>query len=309
MAMSHGQRHGRHRQGITLLEVLISCALLIVGLTAIAGLLPAAGTRLAQATVEDRASLLLSNAMAEVANRGLVTARTYPVENAETVARTVVIGPVLGDLPTLGVLPNGQNSSAYFTAAAPFCRERCGSTRTFFLEDVLAYERSPYADVPLNAFSRDTAGLGPRSVRRGLCWAAMLTPIDGATTAGSKAILSIGIFNRGGRSEDEKSETGIPIAMKRAGSYYEAAIATSESFLGGCSQLLAIPQDPNKVPRWFRIVTSWNAAGGAGFVKRLIIDNQVEFAELTGSTALDSTAVVVAFDGIVKVDEQVVTLD
>ena len=299
----------QYPSGITLLEVLISCALLIVGLTAIAGMLPAAGTRLARATIEDRAALLLSNAMAEVVSRGLVATEAFPGGTAEAGVRTAVFGMVLGELPSLGVLPNGRAASDYFTAVAPLIRERCGSDRTFYLEDVLAYERSPYADVPMNAFMRDQAGLGPRKVRRGLCWGATLTPADGASTPGSKAILSIGIFNRSGKSDAGEVEAGIPIAMKRVGSFYEAAITTTESFLGGCSWLLAIPPEPTKSPRWFRIVTSWNVAGEAGFVKRLIIDNQAEFAELTRSTALDSTAVVVAFEGVVRVDEQVVTLN
>lgn len=295
--------------GITLLEVLISCALLIIGLTAIAGMLPAAGTRLSQATVEDRAALLLSNAMAEVSNRGLVTADAFPVAATGVGGRTAVFGMVLGELPNLGTLPNGRDAADYFTEVSAVTRQRCGSDRTFLLEDVLAYERSPYADVPKNAFMQDAAGLGPRKVRRGLCWGAMLTPAGEAVSPGSKAILSLGIFKRGGRSEDGEFEAGVPLALKRAGSFYEAAIATKESFLGGCSWLLAIPADPNRSPRWFRIVTSWNVSGGTGSVKRLIIDNQAEFADLTGSTATDSTAVVLAFEGIVRVDEQVVTLN
>lgn len=309
MVGSHEHPFVQLPKGITLLEVLISCALLIIGLSAIAGMLPAAGTKLAQATIEDRAALLLSNAMAEVSCRGLVAAEAFPGGITQAGVRTAVFGMVLGELPNLGMLPNGRAASTYFTAAAPVIRERCGCERTFFLEDVLAYERSPYADVPMNAFMQDDAGLGPRKVRRGLCWGAMLTPVSGGSTPGSKALLSFGIFNRGGRDDDGETETGVPISLKRAGSFYEAAIATTESFLGGCSWLLAIPSDPTKSPRWFRIVTSWNAGGQAGVVKRLIIDNQAQFAELTGSTALDSTAAVVAFEGIVRVDEQVVTLD
>lgn len=309
--MASAPKTGSVRQpaGITLLEVLISCALLIIGLTAIAGMLPAAGTRLSQATVEDRAALLLSNAMAEVSNRGLVTADAFPVAAAGVGGRTAVFGMVLGELPNLGTLPNGRTAAEYFAAASALTLQRCGSDRTFLLEDVLAYERSPYADVPMNAFMKDDAGLGPRKVRRGLCWGAMLTPAEGAATPGSKAILSLGIFKRGGKSEDGDFEAGIPLALKRAGSFYEAAIATKESFLGGCSWLLAIPADPNRTPRWFRIVTSWNVSDGSGFTKRLIIDNQADFADLTGSTATDSTAVVLAFEGIVRVDEQVVTLN
>lgn len=295
--------------GITLLEVLISCALLIIGLTAIAGMLPAAGTRLTQATIEDRAALLLSNAMAEVSNRGLVTKDAFAVAGPQGGVRTAVFGMVLGELPDLGTLPNGRTAGEYFAEASPVALQRCGSNRTFILEDVLAYERSPYADVPMNAFATDEAGPGPRKVRRGLCWGAMLTPAEGVPESGGKAILSLGIFKRAGSSEDGKFEAGIPIALKRSGSYYEATIATKESFLGGCAWVLAIPADLTRSPRWFRIVTSWNVSGASGSVKRLIIDNQTDFADLTGSAALDSTAVVVAFEGIVRVDEQVVTLD
>ena len=57
---------------MTLLEVLISCGVLVVGLASIASLLPAAGSRLAQATTEDRGGTLAANARTDALACGLV---------------------------------------------------------------------------------------------------------------------------------------------------------------------------------------------------------------------------------------------
>ncbi len=295
-------------RGITLLEVLISCALLVVGLTAIAGLVPAAGTRLAQASIEDRSAILLSNALADVASRGLVAVDAFPDGTVSPEGRAVVFGCVLDQLPALGSLPLGRESRDSFSLASSTARRRCGSDRTFVMEDLLVYDRSPYSDAPWNAFLRDATGLGPRHHRPGLCWGAMVSPVAGAPASGRKATLSIVIFRRGGTSSDGEPEPPLPLALRRSGTFYEAAITTAESLLGGCSWLLAMPSDPTRPARWFRIVTSWNGLDAGVPVKRLIMENQVEFADLTGSAATDSTAVVVAFAGIVTVSEQVVLL-
>jgi Tfp pilus assembly protein PilV len=65
------------RAGVTLLEVLVACGILVVGLASVASILPAAGTRLAQATLEDRAGTAAANAYADIVNRGLVAADIF----------------------------------------------------------------------------------------------------------------------------------------------------------------------------------------------------------------------------------------
>jgi Tfp pilus assembly protein PilV len=65
------------RAGITLLEVLVACGILVIGLSSIAALLPAAGSRLAQATQADRAGIMSAHAYADVVNRGLLGADLF----------------------------------------------------------------------------------------------------------------------------------------------------------------------------------------------------------------------------------------
>lgn len=297
--------------GITLLEVLISCGLLIMGLSTVAAMLPAAGTRLTQASTEDRAAVLLSNATAEIFNRGLVAAVAFPTSGttATTAGRMLAIGKVLGLLPTYGTLPSGRPTSDYFAAPSTEGATRCGSQRTFVLEDVLAYGPSRSSDTPVNAFTRDAAGVGPRTVREGICWGATLTPATLPATAGGKAVLSIAIFKREGESPDGRLEEGLPLVLTRVGSCYEADALPADSLLRGCSWVLAIPPDPSRSPTWFQVMSSWNWSSSAGRKRRLILRNQGDFELLTGAAASGSKATVFAFEGIVRVDEQVVTLN
>jgi len=68
----------RHpRAGLSLLEVLVACGILAVGLASVSALLPAAAARLSQATQQDRAGMLAANARAECVNRGLVAADVF----------------------------------------------------------------------------------------------------------------------------------------------------------------------------------------------------------------------------------------
>lgn len=308
----------RHRGGITLLEVLISCGLLVVGLSTIAALLPAAGSQLAQAVTEDRAAVLLSNATAEVFNRGLLSADVFPVSSGTV--RTLALGKVVGRLPSF----DDPVISSHFTPPSEEGRRRCGSERTFVLEDALVYDPPLYADTPVNAFSRDGNRTGPRKFRPEICWGATLRPNTAAPAAGDRATLSIVVFKREGDAGSGQMADAMPIVLTKVGSFYESDLTPAGSLLRGCSWLLAIPgstaTDP---PRWHKIMSSWrweicrlcNGNGcpdcghdGKKQTTRLILGNQQAFAELTGATADGATATVFAFEGILRVDDQVVTL-
>ncbi|MFM8985733.1 MAG: hypothetical protein ACKONH_06710, partial [Planctomycetia bacterium] len=65
------------RAGLSLLEVLVACGILVIGLTSIAAILPAAGSRLTQASQADRGGTLAANAYAEMVNRGLIAADLF----------------------------------------------------------------------------------------------------------------------------------------------------------------------------------------------------------------------------------------
>lgn len=295
-------------RGITLLEVLVSCGLLVVGLSAVAALLPASGSRLTQATTEDRAAVLLSNAAAEIVNRGLVTADAFPGDGS---APTLAFGKVLDRLPSLGVLPSGGVASGMFAGLSAAAQKRCGSWRTFVLEDVLAYAPSRTADTPMNAFSSDAAGLGPREFRNGLCWGATLAPRTRPVAPGGQAVLTLVVFKRWDGGVGGAAAEPLPLVLTRAGSVYEADLFADadDALLRGCTWVLALPAAAADAPRWFRVMSSWNWRTPTGQTKRVVLHDQAEFERLTGSAAAGAAATVLAFEGIVRVDEQALTLD
>jgi hypothetical protein len=298
----------RHARGITLLEVLISCGLLLVGLSAIAALLPAAGFRLQQATMEDRAAVLLSNACAEVSNRGLVAADSFASGTVAGTVRMLVMGQILGRLPMYGPLPSGRSADEYCTAPPAATLARCGSPRTFLLEDALTYERPRYSDSPVNAFVHDAAGVGPRAFQAGMCWGATVTPRAFPVTAGGKAVLSIAVFKRGNSAQGTADDKALALPLKRVGSVYEVDLVASDTLLAGCSWLLALPASPDEAPRWFRIMSSWDWQTPTGRTRRLVLRNQHEFEELTRTSESGATATVFAFEGLVRVEERLVTI-
>lgn len=300
------------RRGITLLEVLIACGLLIIGLSAMASLLPAAGARLAQASVADRAGVLASNAFADSHIRGLIATDAFPSPSSSSpqAVRALAIGAVIGQLPKYGVLPSGRTADEYFTEPADAALKRCSSPRSFFLEDELAYGPPTLTGAPLNAFAATTDGsLGPRQVRDGVCWGATLSPKLFPPASGGAAVLSIAIFRRGGEVAPGETNAATLVGLKRTNSFYEADVLQSGGLLRACAWVLAIPGSPSMAPRWFQIMSSWTFEPPATQTPRVIFRNQQDFETVTGAASAESKATVFAFEGLVRVDEHLVTLD
>jgi Tfp pilus assembly protein PilV len=65
------------RKGITLLEVLIAAGVLVVGLTSVLAMIPAAGSLFGEASMSDRAAALASNAAADLRFRGVFKASDF----------------------------------------------------------------------------------------------------------------------------------------------------------------------------------------------------------------------------------------
>ncbi len=87
-ALGPADRTAACREGFTILEVLISAGIMVIGLACVASLLPAAAQRMSQAVSEDRAGTLAANAYADITARrplGLLSpsqlARNYGVAN------------------------------------------------------------------------------------------------------------------------------------------------------------------------------------------------------------------------------------
>ena len=273
----------RHaRAGFSLLEVLVASGLLVLGLAGFAALLPAAGSRLAEATAEDRAGTLASNAFAEIASRGLAASDLFP---ASSTNRACVFGPVL----------TGLAQPAIVAAASATLAPRIEPTRGFTLEDDLTYRMAGSAATPVNAFVN--GGLGPRESKEGHCWAAMLTPLNFSSPVGpgSRATLSVAVFRKAGEMQ---TFTLIP-----ASGNYELSPSDDSSrkrFARGCSYLLVLPSAA--APTWRRINASWTSNPGTASQKAFL-----NFSDPTGLPPGNLTAI--GCERLLRVDERTIVLD
>lgn len=298
--LSSPARVPRPRRGITLLEVLIACGLLIIGLSTMASLLPAAGSRLAQANLEDRAGVLVANALAELANRGLLAADAFGGGG-----RSLVVGSVVERLPDLAEMrPAG--GEPLVTGPSSEARVRCGSPRTFLLEDELLYGEPRLTSTPVNAFTKVADGVGPRRCREAICWGAMISPASLPPAAGGLARLAIAIFRKEGGDDQF-----MPVTLTRSASHYRAAeLRGDDSMLEACSWVLALPPGGGTAaPRWFQIMSSWRFPAPADPSPRVIFRDQAGFEAFTATSAADAAATVLTFEGLVRVDERDVILD
>ena len=299
-------------RGITLLEVLIACGLLIIGLSAMASLLPAAGARLAQASLADRAGVLASNAFADSQLRGLIAADAFPIADPSgpQAVRALAVGAIVGQLPRYGMLPSGRRTEDHFIGPSDAVLKRCISPRTFLLEDEVAYGQPTLTAAPANAFAATSDGSpGPRQVHDGVCWGATLSPKRFPADSGDTAELAIAVFRRGGEVIPGEMKAATAVSLTRTGSFYEADVLQSGALLRACAWVLAMPSSPSEAPRWFQIMSSWTFEPPATQTPRVIFRNQAEFENLTGASAEGSKATVFAFEGLVRVDKHLVTLD
>jgi len=276
------------RKGISLLEVLVACGILVVGLASVASILPAAGSRLSQATLEDRAAAAAAAAYAEMVNRDLVNSLLFTGSGGGASATRTCI---LGAFPS--TTTGSVGLSSFQPAILAVVNARIDSTRGYVLEDDLVYTLPSIADTPNNSFFNGVSG--PREYRNGLCWGAMLSTGTAAGAAGVPATLSIAIFKKPGNVNRFQLD-------QPSGSVYRASTASEDdrkSYLPGCSFVLALPTAANDSPRWFKINSSWNTSGTIF----------VSFADPGFPAFAGSNPVVVAFENIVRVDQYPVTLD
>lgn len=206
--------------GLTLLEVLVSCGILAIGLASVAALLPAAGSRFAQATQADRAGALAASVRAELVSRGLVAADVVGTASSPSYSfRTYAGGAVLtgsGSPPSYAfgeVLTalNTANSTLMTSTAAnaapwrtwntfiatspsPVVAQRLDTStggRGLALDDDLVYLTSSTATNPVNSFAADGRAFNP-----GLRWGATVIPNTLPAAPGAAATLSVAVFRK-----------------------------------------------------------------------------------------------------------------
>ena len=277
------------RGGFSLLEVLVACGILVIGLTSIAAILPAASSRLAEATAEDRAGTLAANAYAEAVARGLLSSDLFPASSSGTTC--VVFGRVLTINGTSTSIPVGKVALASgTTVSGTVLFTRIDQARGFVLEDDLTYSIPTTGETPNNSFLN--GGTGPREYKDGACWGGMLTPtvLTGTVGPGSVATLSLAVFKKSG---DMQSLTLTPTS-----GYYSVLPAdaqTRKTYAKGCSYLLVLPT--SAAPTWQRINASWTTVTGSTFLT------------FTGTQSFPAGTPAIGFEGLLRLDERTIVLD
>jgi len=287
--------------GFSLLEVLVSVGILVTGLASVAALLPASGALLREATTLDRSVALVANAHADLRSRNALSSSLFTSVPA---GRAVVFGEVLRSATSTAVVP--ANAAALNILM---------NADDFFLPDDVAYGASVSGTTPANSFVN--GGTAVREFKPGVCYGAMLTPVDfaAAIASGSSATLSVAIFAKSNATFTTLDL--IPVVASAStfrvpGASASAAETNRKSFLRGCGWVLALPPTAAQSPRWFRIASSWttdviNAITGA--VEPA--DSFVTFEDATvKDVPLTSGALrVVGFERLMTVDEKIVVLE
>ena len=277
---------------MTLLEVLISCGVLVVGLASIASLLPAAGSRLAQATTEDRGGTLAANARTDALACGLVAFDLF-----SDPSKSIGFGKVMMTGTTLNA---GLAAARCAVPVAATLDERIDPLRGFVLEDEVVFSPPTTTETPRNEFENNRR----RSFKEAICWGATLVPQAFPAKAGSPAVLGVAVFRREGQAE------GIPLTTISGGLYRMSTLdeAKLKRFLKSCSFVLVPGTDSAKGPRWFRITASWRPAADPVTKLRSNDGCYVVFADSEFATFAGANPTVIGFDNLIRVDQYNVIL-
>jgi hypothetical protein len=290
----------RHcRAGVTLLEVLVASGILVVGLASVASILPAAGTRLAQATLEDRAGTAAANAYADIVNRGLVAADIF----GSGTTKSATFGLTLPAMVS-GSVSRNFIASAYHEAPE-IVLARLDDSRTAFLEDDLVYQPAGLADTPVSSFF---GGNSPREFKSGVCWGAMLAPDSFPAAPGAVATLSVAVFRKPGSAMDLTLQAATPgSSMFQCTSGSPATDeALRKQYLPGCGYVLAMPTTTSTAPKWIKITSSWTA-NGTGPVN--VVLDLFPLGSGTANLISSGSMQVVAFENLQRVDQYPVALE
>ena len=291
-----------HRSGMSLLEVLVACGILVVGLASVAAMLPAAASRLSQASAQDRSVAAAQAALVEIEARQLLSRDLFASGSA-----ALVFGlgtPQAADLPNVGTALSRPVGVGF---AHRMDNDPASDGRMYYVEDEVQYDLAA-GSAPTNSFAS-----GIRQFRRGVCWGAVVLPEPWGTGTASlnAARVGIAVFQKPGAPERFALTTvfsgSTPSAMFEApgGSMDDA---TRKQYLKPCSYVLAIPPSNSVAPRWLAIVSSWpiwtpgvDPQKSLPTAFRFTFRDEVPLNLLSGSTTLT----VIGFPNLLGVTEQV----
>jgi len=270
----------RTRGGMTLLEVLVACGILVMGLASVAAMLPAAGARLAEATAIDRAGTLAANCFADLRNRGVLKANLF---TGDTI-KVVVLGDMFSTVTAFNAAPYSRRTSASLQVPAS----------VFQLPDEWTLD-------PNNV---------PQKQEGGMSCIATLSPVDATkpVTAGSLARLSIAVFRKSSAEAQQISLTKSGSGVYRLSGSGDGPETTRKRFLAGCGSVLVVPS--TGAPRWLNVGSSWTSSKN---VAGQCVDDvsQIGFADAAAADGFAGTGTLPTwgFSRLIRVDERTVTLE
>lgn len=307
------------KSGFSLLEVLVACGILVVGLASIASILPAATARLREAATTDRAGSMAAAALAEFECRDLAFRDLFLVASGSFLPahQAVTFGQVLPAVPGVVVASGSSTIVSLAAAGATQLARRIDTTsgegnRGFFLEDELQFNLGT-GSAPLNVFTN-----GIREFRRGVCWGAIIEPYpwgtmpSGTTAPPMRAVrATIAVFRKPGAVQ-QMLLTGSAGGVFRITSLADDSVR--KRFLAPCAPVLAIAQSGSAAPRWLTINSSW-PQWTAGSNPQTVppASYGVIFREpgsaYSGLVTTGSTLQVIGFENIQSITQQTFTID
>lgn len=320
------------RRGFSLLEVLVACGILVVGLASIAAILPAAGSRLSEASAQDRAAAAAAVAMSEIRCRNLVARDMFPGPLTGA-APAIVFGEVLPSAVATSATSQGYSTSvitsgstlAYGMTMLSLATTGTLSARIqnntvladrrgYFLEDEVQYQPSLTGNLPLNSFAiGTTSGSGVRQFNRGICWGAMITPLGtppptiGSMTA---AKVTVAVFRKPGGLATAVTLTSSTTGTAAAQGVFQTngtPASMQRTILKPCSRVLGLPAGPGSAPQWLAIRSSWLSGTNplstvASATTCVVFENDSQVLSLIGSAG--SSLTVIGFENLLLVNEQ-----
>jgi hypothetical protein len=261
----------RHpRAGLSLLEVLVACGILAIGLASVSALLPAASTRLGQATQQDRAGVLAASARAECVNRGLVAADIF---SSSTTA--CVFGALAGMSGTGIAGPSG------------LLAQRIGTSTGFQSADDPAFRWGAML-TPLVSASAGLPATLSIAVFRNAPTISGTIRLTGTSTSPRFQLTSGSIWvQRVSKISLDPNE------------------ADRRRFLPACSHAVALTNPP----RWVRVTSSWTMPGTITSGTENVAARRSFVVLDPNPLTSGSTVNVIGFDGLLRVDHHPVTLD
>ena len=271
MKTASGKGGRGDRGGFSLLEVLIACGVLVIGLAGIAAIMPAAGARLGEASAQDRANSAVANAFGEIKARGLVSKTLFQTGASYSGTAAAVFGATLAPLQSLAVpVPN-----VVFVTGTAFGARIDTGDRGFYLEDDTVYAAAT-DDPPQNSFVN-----GVREFNRGVCWGATVAPAPWLQSPETMKLaeVSVAVFRK------PPTEVEDIQLQQIAGSVYQVTSpagfddGSRRTFLKPCGYVLSVPLTSGTVaPEWLSVNSSWGKDSTDAFGNPIRIQ-QVSFSK------------------------------